>query len=376
MTTSKTNNYLAVTKWQKQFLFDYVAGSGFMKYMGNDASNIIRVIDDLKNGGETIVVPLAAQLRSAGVTGSTPLVGNEESMGEYADRMTVTYFRNGVRFTKDQTFRTELDLYNAARKRLKDWSAKKLKTDISTAYQSIIVKSVADSDGNTIDVGVNYASATDAQKNAFLVANTDRILLGNNSAAYKTGAAGVWATALGELTAANDKITAATLHTAREMALSTGLNSGFGVNPYSVDDASGEATFVYFCGPEQFRDLKSDQEIILNYRHGSELGFSKNPLFQSGDLWLDGIIIRRIDSLGLVGNLGASSAPVARGFLCGQNSLTVAYGQDPTPVNDMTDYGASKGVGIEEVRAVKKTSFGGVNYGVCEVLTTTTPSTF
>lgn len=376
MTTSKTNNYLAITKWQKQFLFDYVAGSGFKKYMGNDASNIIRVIDDLKNGGESVIVPLAAQLRGNGVSGSTPLVGNEEAMGEYADKITVSFFRHGVSFTKDQTFRTEIDLYNAARKRLKDWSAKKLKTDISTALQSIIVPSVADSDGNTLDVGVTYSAATAPQKNAHLVANNDRIMLGNNSAAYKTSASGNWANALANLSASTDKMTAATLHNARDMALQTGLTSSFGVNPYSVDDDSGEAMFVAFVGPEAFADLKADSEIQLNYRHAAELGFTKNPLFQSGDLYLDGIIIRRIDTLGLVGNVGASSASVARSFLCGQNAVTVAYGQDPTPVNNMIDYGANRGVGLEEIRGVKKTSFGGVQYGVVDILTATTPRAF
>jgi hypothetical protein len=376
MSFTKTNNYLAITKWQKQFLFDYVAGSGYKKYMGPDSSNIIRVVDELKNGGETVVTPLAAQLRGSGVSGGTTLVGNEESMGEYADRLTVTYFRHAVAFGKDQTFRTDLDLMNAGRKRLKDWSAKKLKLDITTAYQSIPVKSVADADGNTVDVGVNYASATDDQKNAYLAANTDRIMVGNSSAASKASASGSWANTLKAMTAANDKITAATLHNAREMALQTGLNSSFGVNPYQVDDDSGEAVFIYFCGPEQFRDLKSDPEIQLNYRHAAELGFSKSPLFQSGDLWLDGILIRRIDAIGLVGNVGGSNAPVARGFLCGQSSVTVAYGQDPTPITDVTDFGFRKGVGIEEIRGVKKTSFNGVNYGVVDVLTTTTPATF
>ena len=375
MSNSNLNNYLRETKWLKQFLFDYVLGSGFKPYMGPDAANIIRVVNELKSGGDTVVTPFGAQLRSGGVAGGTLLRGNEEKFNQFADRVIVSMFSNAVTFDKSQTFPTKLDLFNAARKRLKDWSATKLKNDIVTALDSVITTSTADAQGNTIDTAVPFASATDAMKNTYLTTNTDRILVGNNSAQYKTAASGVWSAALAELSGASDVISANTLHNAKAMAAATGLNSGFGINPYSVDDDSGETSFVYFCGPEQLRDLCADQEIKDNYHYAADRGMT-NPLFRSGDRMLDGIVIRKIPSLGLVGAVGASGANVARGFLCGQSAVTVAYGQDPTMITDDYSYGQQKGVGIEEIRGTKKTSIAGVNYGVLEVLSATTPATF
>ncbi len=350
-------------KWINKFVFDYVSGSGFKKYMGTDESSIIRVINELKNGGEVVNIPLAGQLRGAGVTGDSTLVGNEEAMGLYTDQVRVSLFRNAVAFTDAQTFKTELDLFNAARKRLKDWSANKLRNDIVSALGSVIIKGTADSDGFTLDSAVDYASATATQRNNFLVNNTDRIIMGVNSGTNKTS--GVMATALATLASPTDKITAAMLSRAKRAALKTGATSGTSITPYQSDDDSGENWFVYFAPSEQFRDLLTDTAILEAYRHAAEKG-KNNRLFTSGDIIFEGIIVKEVPQISVLTGAG-NSCDVAVGYLCGQSAISVAYGQDPTPVSDVTDYGYKKGCGIKEIRGVKKTSFNGTQYGVVSV---------
>jgi hypothetical protein len=88
-------------------------------------------------------------------------------------------------------------------------------------------------------------------------------------------------------------------------------------------------------------------------------------LFQDGDLMYDGVIIRQIEEISTLITTsstfvaaGASSIPVEPNFLCGQQAMAIAWGQEPQPVADLTaDYKFRPGVGIEELRGVAKMHF-------------------
>jgi hypothetical protein len=60
------------------------------------------------------------------------------------------------------------------------------------------------------------------------------------------------------------------------------------------------------------------------------------------------------------------------GFLVGQTAVINAVAQYPTDIKESIDYNFRNGVGIEEIRGMKKTSFKGKQFGVVTVLSATT----
>lgn len=352
--------------WVDKFTEEYVNGSGFKPYMGAGEGSIIRVRNELKNSGSLINVPLVMKLRGAGVTGSQVLSGNEDDMNNANDQVRVNYIRNGVKVTKNEVYKTELDLLGAVKPRLRAWSSERLRDDIVTSLGAMIIQGAVDSDGFSTDTQVAYADATAAQRNAHLVANSDRtIFLGGS------GSSGVQATALATVTAASGKLTAAYVSRIKRLAKATYLGSNTAITPYENDETAGRQWYVLFVGSIGFRDLFNDTQITNANQNARVRDAETNPIFQGGDLIWDGVIIREIPELGklsdaLVGT-GDSGTDVGVAFLCGLNAVTVAWGQEPTLEQEVIDYGFRKGVAIEEIRGVKKTSYNGVQYGVVTV---------
>lgn len=367
---TKIHSGMITQKWLNKFINEYVSGSGYKRYMGASDTSIIRVLDQLKDGGDTINIPLSTQIKGRGVRGDEVLSGNEAAMGFNNDRVTVFVIRQAVSITENQTFKTILDLFGAARGRLKEWFARKMRTDINTALRSVIVKGVPDQAGFGNDSFVAYEDASAAQLNAFLVNNTDRVQAGLSNA---NTASGNWATTLGTLTVANDKLTFAILRAARDKALRTESENvdGLAIAPVMSSEEDGTENYVFFASISQYNDLKTDSEFLANNRSNAAPGYDNNPLWMGGDLVVDNIIVRRISSLPTLGNVGSAGAQVEMGFLCGQSAVVVAYGKQLTPISQDIDYAFRKGVGMMEIRGQKKVSFNGQQYGVVTVLSAT-----
>lgn len=355
-------------KWITAFLTEYVRESGFMPYMGTGADNIIRIRNELKNeGGAIINVPLITRLKGRGVRGAEVLKGNEDDLGNFNDQVRIDWIRNGVKVPKSTSYKTDIDLFSAAKPQLRSWDAELLRDDIIDALASIIVPGAADINGIPgNDSAVLYANASAAQRNAFLVANADRILFGNSKA---NASSGVWATALGTIDNTNDKLTASTALLAKRMARTAGQASGsINIRPFKSDMTAGREWFVMFCNSLSFRDLAADPVIIqantqARAREGDAI--ERNPLFQDGDLLYNGIIFREIPEIPVIPGVGAGGIDVGFNFLTGQSAVTVAYGQDPAFRTDLKeDYEFRPGVAIEELRGIKKVSYAGKQYGV------------
>ncbi len=353
--------------WVTNYLKEYVRASGLMPYMSTRQNAIIRVRNELaQTAGTAINVPLIGRLKGSGVVGSQVLDGNEEDLENLNDRVQVDWIRNGVVVPKSTSFRTEIDLLNAAREALVDWSAEKLRDDALAQMGAIVIPGATDANGIPgTDSTVSFAAASAAQRNTYLVNNTDRILFGS---ARANASSGVWATAAATVDNTADKMSASVLMLAKRMARTPG-NTQRKITPYRVED--GREYFVAFVGSMQFRDLKADPLIREANVSARPREVGSNPLFQDGDLMYDGIIIREIPELPIIaaGTAGAT-IDIQQAFLCGQSALCVAYGQQPTPRTDSDrDYGFRPGVAIEELRGLKKVSYGGQNYGMVTMVT-------
>ena len=349
--------------WQNQYFAEYVRLSGYRDYMtntnnGNKSGIILTRYDQLqKEAGTTINIPFIGRLKSMGVTGSSVLDGQEESLTNFNCPIAIDWRRNGVRVPKSESFKTEIDLWNAAKDMLKTWEAEKVRDDITNAFGAV----VTDLAGTT----VNFTATSAAQRNYWLAANSDRVLFGG----AKSNFSATWSAGVANVTTASGKVTAAQASLMKRLAKLADPH----IRPYKTE--TGREFFVAFHGTRSFRDLKLDATIIAantNARAREGDAMDKNPLFQDGDIIYDGVIhheVPEIDawatSTGLLDGAGGSGADVRPVFFCGTGAAGIAWGQMPTMRTDLIkDYGFRPGVAIEELLGIKKINFNGVQNGM------------
>ena len=361
MAETLLSSALEKQKWSSDYLAEYVRESGFLPYMGRKSSSIIMTKYELASeNGKTINIPLVTKLTAAGVRGSGVLDGKEEQLGNYNCAVSVDWIRNAVKVPKSTQYKTEIDLLNAGRDMLKLWSSDTMRADLikymagpTVTTSSVPATDIVDSDGNVVVTG-----ATAANFNTWCAANQDRILFGSALSNYSA----THATGLGTVDSSQDKLTASVVSLAKRMAKAASP----AIRPFRLED--GREYFVMFAGARSFRDLKADSVMVnanrdARAREGG--GMNSNPLFQDGDLIYDGVIIRQIEEISTLITTspifvaaGGSSISVEPNFLCGQQAMAVAWGQEPTPVTDTRgDYQFRPGVAIEELRGISKLHF-------------------
>jgi N4-gp56 family major capsid protein len=339
MALSTVTANLVEAQWDNDFFTSYVRKNRFNRYMGSTSNSIIQIKEQLgKQAGDRIHLALIAELSGAGVTGDGLLEGNEEALSQYECPITVATLRNAVAVTVNQEQFTGIDLRNAAKEQLRNWAMKKLRTAIINALGS--------TDGTTA-----YASASEADKDAWLVANADRVVFGDGTtaAAYTDHSADL-ALVTSSMTMTKEIVS---LMKAKAEASSPIIR------PTMVGEDS--ENYVLFVGSGAFRDLKVDLAQTLR---DAETRGSSNPLFNDGDLEYDGVIIRKIQEIPAAGTVGASSARVEPIYLCGAQALGVAWARRTHSETETRDYGFVHGVAIDEMRGVKKMFFNSKQHGV------------
>lgn len=369
------NSNLVETRWlTNQYFKPYIRRSGFDRFMGEGSDAVIRVFNEnLTDGGKDIIVPLLGVVRNAGVSGSQVLKGNEVDLEQFADRVRTNWRRNAIKVPKSTSYRSNLDILKAAGPSLRDWAARiVLKKGIIDNLNGIVIPGATDAEGfASPDVVTTYALATAAQRNAYIVANSDRVLFG---ALVANASSGVMATALATLDNTDDKMSTAILDTARAIAAETADIEAVGpaINPYMTDD--GEEWYVVFVNRRQMRDLRRDPTMFQANRDAMERG-KDNPLFRNGDLIWNGMIIKEIADLPVIAGAGAGGIDVAQATLVGQSALAVAWGQRPRLITDREeDYEFRPATAIEELIGIKKISFLGKQYGAVNIYTAATPN--
>ena len=333
---------LTVQQWDDNYFKEYMTENRFASEMGTDESSIIQVKEDLtKKAGDSVTFALVNRLTNSAVTGSNTLEGNEERMDTRSFRLYVDKRRNGVRVAEIDEQYSAISLRNAAKSVLKDWSMKDT--------ESLIIQALASING------VNYATASEAQKDAWLTDNTDR-------AYFASGYAGADHSAgLAELDTSNDKMTSSDITAMKYKALVTASPK---IRPIRSAE-NGRHYFILYCDPRVFRDLKAESSSpIIQAQRESVQEMENNRLFQGGDLLLDGVIIKEVHQMydELVTpftNVGDSATvEVGCAFLCGAQAVGTAYAKRWTSKEENFDYGDKKGVAIESIYGIKKMQFG------------------
>lgn len=353
VSTVNTNNKLI--RFRKEITREYVRENLFSPYMGTGVTSIIRVLNDLKSGGEQVNVPLVNSLSGTAIATGT-LVGNEESIDNYGFRMWIDWARNAVKTNKAEMQKDSADIFDQARPLLSDWGKSLIRDEIIDAFNSLPLEAAPANLGTTNGQRVNGVSidnATTTQRNTWVSDNSDRVLFGASVSNYSS----TFATALGNLDTTSDKLTAVALRLMKRLAMKASPK----IRPFKT--ANGYEYFVVFAGPNCFRDLGNDSTIInanLYARARENNGVAKNPLFQDGDILYDGMVVRQVPEMDtrnptLYATAGASTSKVAPVFLCGQSAMAQFWGQMPRPTKlDQTDYEFNRGVGVEMAYGIGK----------------------
>jgi len=352
-TTIQANNKLIV--FRKEMTREYIRQNLFSPYIGSEATAIIRVINDLKKGGEQINIPLIARLKNQPVATGT-LVGNEESIDNYGDRAWIDWARNAVKIAASEEQKSSIDLFGEARPLLEDWGKELQRDEIVDALYAIPLASTApaglgSSGGQRVN-GALFDGATAAQRNTWMSDNADRVLVGGSVGSYSA----TFATAMANITTSNGASAAGLLKAKRLAKLANPR-----IRPYKLKN--GREYFVCFVNSYQFRDLQADTTIInantyARPREGD--GLEKNPLFQDGDLLYSGLIIREIPELTVrlptfYTTAGTGGIQVAPMFLCGQSAMAWCWGRMPMPTFlKEDDYQFFRGVGVQMAYGLKK----------------------
>lgn len=336
--------------WCDDYMVEFISESGVFKYMGKDENSIIQVKMELaQQAGDDLTVTVFLRLVGDGVENDNTLEENEEAARNYGYKLTVSQLRNAVRVGKHEQSKSRHDLLKIYKTPLKMWSMEKLRDKVFTVMLS----------GN-VDGTTAYASCTEAEKDAFIAANSDRVTFGELVSNYSSGD---HSTALGTLDATNDTFEPATLSLHKRRMKTTGVkNSNQQIRPVQIK--GGEKWFVAFAGSLAFRDFENHSTMTNAHQYAAERG-KGNPLFAGGDLLWQGCIVHEEESIEAIEDVGdGGTVDVTPIPVCGAQSLVLAWKEKPHPIENVRDYGNKKGVGMAESRGQGRIMTNSVMHGM------------
>ena len=327
-----------VIRWERDFYREYLRTNRFSKLTGADESAPFQVNEDLtRNIGEQVNFTLVNRLAGAGVTGTNTLEGNEEALGLRNFRVTVDRTRHAIVHDRLHEQFSAIDLVEAKRAVLMDWFKESIRDRIITALGSI------STDGST---HVAYASASEANKDTWLANNSDRVVTGE----YTSGGTDHSAD-LAQLDTTNDILDTDALMRMKDKAKAAAPK----IRPIRVKD--DEEWYVVLAHTKLFRQAQSSLATV-NQNAWERARGESNPLFTGGDLIYDGLIIKEIPEIAAIGTVGASSANVAPAYLIGAQAVAYAIATRSRMIQNVRDFGAKQGAGVEMVDAIRKFYFG------------------
>lgn len=375
MGTSTISAGNKVTDFQKKVNKVYVREGVYGPYIGASENSIIQTNKNIRKKS----IPLIGKLKSAGVRGSTQLVGNEEPLSNFNFDFDPTHLRHGVTIDNEENEKSEFDLFQEARPSLMTWLMETKRDQITQALGAVYAGGTYYNYGGNEASGAKGSSAASAANmDTWQAANSDRILYGASKANLTSGD---HTTSLGTIDTTNDKLTPAALSLARRMAMQCNPL----IRPVMIKN--DQPWFVYFCGSYSFRDLKENAVMTQANREARERGMD-NPLFTAGDLVWDGLIIKEVADLdkfidnttgdtiwdgvwgaNAVGDSlltsGNSSSRVGVGFLCGAQAVCFGRGKDSKFARRKEDdYDFMMGVAVAAKHDIKKTFYNGKQHGV------------
>lgn len=330
MADSRAATGLTVQQWDEQFFVEYIQENVFSGLYGTDENSVIQVKENLtKKKGDTVTFAFLDRLTNAATTGSNVLEGNEEDMTSRSHPVTVNKRRHGVRTSEMEEQASAIDIRDAMRPALKTWADENTRDAIITALGSIN--------------GVAYASASEAEKDAWLVDNADRVLFG---AAVANNSANDHSASLANVDATNDTLTRSAVDLMKRLATTATPK----VRPVK-DPGNGKRMYIAYAHPYAFRDLKANLEGVMD---DTTAAGQAMKLFEGGDLLWSGVIVKELDDMPVLVGVGAAAINVAPVYLLGAQAVGYAVAKRWQSRTKEFDYGDKHGAAIDAIDGFSK----------------------
>lgn len=328
---------LTPQEWDDKFYVEYLRNNPFAPYMGKGPTSIIQVKENLiKKNGDSLTYALVNKFSNAANDGTSKLEGNEEAGTSRSHKLTVGLRRNAFTTTEFEEQKSAIPLRNAFRDQMMEWAYEK---DVERFVDELY----------SIN-GVAYASASEANKDAWLVDNADRVLFG---AAVSNNSSNDHSASLANIDNTADKLTPEALSLMKRRALAASPK----IKPIRIQGMN-KRMFVVFAHPLCFRDLKNNATIQQAQREVS-LANQNNKLFQGGDLEWDGMIIHEVDDMTTLSGVGAAGIDVGGAFLCGAQAFGLGIAKRwESREKQETDYDNEYGCAVRSIDGLDKLTFG------------------
>jgi N4-gp56 family major capsid protein len=329
---------LTVQQWDERYFREYLNNNWFKPFMGTGSSKMIQVKEDLtKKPGDAVTFTLVNRLTGDAKDQSQDLEGSEEDLTTRSQKVTVREYSHAVRYSKFEAQKTAIDLRQAHRDVLMDWNMELDRDNIIAAMGDIN--------------GVAYGSASEAQKDAWLADNADRVLFG---AAKSNNSSNDHSASLANIDTTNDKLTPDALSLMKRMAKQANPRVRPIRSKSSINDADA---YIVLAPTECIRDLAANTAFQQANREARQRG-TDNPLFSGADYIWDKLAIYEIEDIPSLGAVGASSAVVRPVYLLGAQALAIAWAMRPVTVDQEFDYKRKVGLAIKQWYKVEKLRFG------------------
>jgi N4-gp56 family major capsid protein len=337
MADSSAATGLTVQQWDEKFFVDSLNASIFKPFMGSKSNSIINVKEDLtKKPGDSVTFSLVNALSNSAVTGSSTLEGNEEDLVSRSQKVAIDQYRNAVRIPVLEEQFSAIPLRNAGRDALMNWDMENTRDKVISAMGEIN--------------GVAYGSASEAQKDAWLVDNTDRFLCGallsNHGVDHSAALANIDNTA--------DKLTPGAITLLKRIAKTASPKIG------PLKPRNGGVTsdsYIMFVPSLVLRDLAADSDFIQANREARNRG-KQNPIFAGADYVYDNVAIVEVEDIPVLSGVGAGGIDVAPVYFCGAGAVAMAWGKRPQTMEEAFDYGDKQGIAIRKWYEITKMTFG------------------
>lgn len=349
--TILTTDAIAVEQFNNMAFREYVDKLVLRPYMGTSPESVIHVDEDTaKDAGDAVTFNLVSALDGEGIEDDSTMEGNEEQLDFYSHRVELKEVKNAIRLGGPMSRRrTKFDQKMEARAALTTWLAQKVEKDAFSQLSTIS--------------GLAYGDASEAQKDAWAAANSDRILYGDSTSNDQSGDNSA---SLLQIDSSADILDTDQISLAKRLAQLAAPK----IRPIRIEN--GEEYYVMFVHNLCARDLKNS-DAWQNAQRNAMPRASSNPIFTGMIGMWDGVIVKESPKNLLLSGVGASSINVAMNSLCGAQALVMAHGgyEDGSKiemVEEMFDYGKKPGYQISTIYGIEKAIFNSTKqHGVVSV---------
>lgn len=343
-TTYGVNDTLSNKLWAKKLYAEALKETYFGKFMGAGSGNMIHLKNETTvASGDAVTFGLRMQLAGDGVTEGQTLMGNEEQLSTYSDKVVINELAHAVRVKNKNTIdaqRVPFNLRDEAKTGLTDWFANRFDTSMANHLA-----------GNTLVTDMRYAG-----NNAITAPSSARI--------YRGGGA------TDDATINADSTKVMNLGVIDALVERAG-NATPLIRPIKVN---GESKFLMFMHDYQVTDMRTSTSTgqWLDIQKAALAGGSgsKSPIYSGALGEYNNTILHKWNRLPVgVSNAGAAQTSTRRAVFCGAQAGAVAFGKEFSEgvhykwIEELFDYERELGVSTQTIWGIKKATFNSQDFG-------------